>query len=204
MKPARKKREPLTEEQKAVVAENRGLIGVAIKKVKAKIRSVPKNDQDQVGALALMEAAQGFDESRGVQFSTYAVKSICNRLVGHAMTNGPLIRVPDYLYEKSKASSRFQKYAAAARSTRSIDAALDDGFHPVARDEAKPDEDVANAVRRAVEKLPPIERDVVQSVVFRDESMASVGKRHGFATRKVCEIKLRAFAKLRVRLHEHV
>lgn len=196
-------RERLTEEEQEVVAKNTGLIGLAIKKVGPNGNLV--DDQFQDGAIALMTAARKYDESKGWKFSTYATKSIYNALLRNDYQYGP-IHIPRDLKCKGKSTPERMAAAKKARSSVSLNVVLRTPEHPSYSD-GDDDEfsyEATQAARRAVLKLEPIERDMIQSVVMGGETMMDFGKRHGFGRWTTRGIKRRALAKLRARLQKHV
>lgn len=201
--PAKKKMRPLTERQKKLVEDNIGLVGYVIKK-NGRMEATAK-DEMQDDSHTLIRAAKLFKKNRGVMFSTYAVNAIKKELIRKRCEDG-VIRVPEYLNYKKYAVSRFQGHAEVARSIGSIDAAIEVDEHPVAPndDEAEFGYQAMRAVRWAIYKLQPVERDVIRSIVIRGESPTSVGKRHGLNYHQVGKVKLQAFAKLRASLQKHV
>ena len=59
--------------------DNKGLVFYLFKKFKQKIPSLLKNDTDDIiqeGLVGLWQAAERFDESKGVKFATFATKYI--------------------------------------------------------------------------------------------------------------------------------
>ena len=56
-------------------------------------RGVELEDLEQVAAMALMKAIEGFDPERGLRFSTYAVPTIAGALRNHIRDQGSAIRV---------------------------------------------------------------------------------------------------------------
>lgn len=64
----------LTEEEKAIVEANMGLVRIAINKTQNLRLHV--DDRFQVGVLGLMNAVQNFNPEKNFQFPTYATKSI--------------------------------------------------------------------------------------------------------------------------------
>src|SRR5215212_11514959 len=59
----------------------------------------PLEDLEQVAALALVKAVDGFDAERGTAFSSYAVPSIAGAIKRHFRDHGWSVRVPRELQE---------------------------------------------------------------------------------------------------------
>jgi RNA polymerase sigma-B factor len=74
----------------------------------------PLEDLEQVASLALITAVEGFDASRGVAFSSYAVPSITGALKRHYRDHGWSVRVPRELQELAMRIQRFNEAASAA------------------------------------------------------------------------------------------
>lgn len=66
------------------------------------------DDDIQEGVLGLSKAAEKFDPSRGLRFTTYAVNWIQN-FVQRGRRRRQLVRVPDYLYNGKRACSPRQQ-----------------------------------------------------------------------------------------------
>ncbi len=67
----------MTEKNK-FIAENLGLVHACCKKFKG--RGLEYDDLYQAGSIGLIKAVDGFDESRGLKFSTYAVPVILGEI----------------------------------------------------------------------------------------------------------------------------
>jgi RNA polymerase sigma-B factor len=61
----------------------------------------PLEDLEQVAALALVKAVDGFDADRGTAFSSYAVPSIAGAIKRHFRDHGWSVRVPRELQERA-------------------------------------------------------------------------------------------------------
>jgi RNA polymerase sigma-B factor len=61
----------------------------------------PLEDLEQVAALALVKAVDGFDAGRGTAFSSYAVPSIAGAIKRHCRDHGWSVRVPRELQERA-------------------------------------------------------------------------------------------------------
>lgn len=68
---------------------------------KFKNRGEPLDDLMQVGYLGLLKAIDGFDPSRGLEFTTYATPTILGEIKRHFRDKGWSVRVPRRLQELS-------------------------------------------------------------------------------------------------------
>ena len=66
----------------------------------------PLEDLEQVAALALVKAVDGFDPARGTAFSSYAVPCIAGAIKRHFRDYGWSVRVPRELQELAMPSTR--------------------------------------------------------------------------------------------------
>ena len=73
----------------------------------------PLEDLEQVACLALLKAIDGFDPSRGLAFSSYAVPSITGALKRHYRDCGWSVRMPRDLQELALRVERFNEDALA-------------------------------------------------------------------------------------------
>jgi RNA polymerase sigma-B factor len=73
----------------------------------------PLEDLEQVACLALIRAVDGFDPSREIAFSSYAVPSITGALKRHYRDHGWSVRVPRDLQELALRIERFNEDALA-------------------------------------------------------------------------------------------
>jgi len=69
----------------------------------------PLEDLEQVACLALLKAVEGFDPSRDLAFSSYAVPSIAGALKRHYRDCGWSVRVPRDLQELALRVERFNE-----------------------------------------------------------------------------------------------
>ena len=77
----------------------------------------PLEDLEQVASLALVKAVEGFDPSRDVAFSSYAVPTITGALKRHYRDYGWSVRVPRDLQELAMRIQRFNETASATTGT---------------------------------------------------------------------------------------
>ena len=73
----------------------------------------PLEDLEQVASMALLKAVEGFNPSRNLAFSSYAVPSIAGALKRHYRDCGWSVRVPRELQELALRVERFSEDAWA-------------------------------------------------------------------------------------------
>ena len=87
-----------------VISENIGLVHACAKKFKS--RGIEYDDLFQAGCVGLIKAADAFDTSRGVKFSTYAVPVILGE-IKRLFRDGGAIKVGRSLKDLSLKATRF-------------------------------------------------------------------------------------------------
>lgn len=111
---------PLTAEQRAVVAQNLGLVGAVLRDHcglagAARALGFEKGDLLSIGTLGLIRAVARFDPGRGVGLASYAIPWI-RQAIGRALdTEGRAIRLPLVSGRQRVQSPKFREAAALAR-----------------------------------------------------------------------------------------
>ena len=93
---------PSVIDEDKLVTENMGLINMAIKRYLG--FGVDYEDLFQIGAVGLIKAARGFDASKNLKFSTYAVAKIIGEVKTYLRDNGE-IKVPRSVKSRNSESS---------------------------------------------------------------------------------------------------
>lgn len=110
----------------ALVTENLGLVHMCVRKFSG--RGQEYEDLFQTGCLGLVKAAENYDDSRGIRFSTYAVTVIIGELRS-SFRSGGLLRVSRGLRELSaraaKAESVLQERLGRSPSVSELSKELD-------------------------------------------------------------------------------
>ena len=103
---------PSVIDEDKLVTENMGLINMAIKRYLG--FGVDYEDLFQIGAVGLIKAARGFDASKNLKFSTYAVPMIIGEIRRYLRDNSSY-RIPrslrDIAYKAMQAKERLAKNA---------------------------------------------------------------------------------------------
>ena len=98
-----------------LLTENANLIKSIVRRYLGK--GVEYDDLYQLAGIGLLKAINGFDESYGVRFSTYAVPMIAGEIKRFMRDDGS-IKVSRALKAEAKAINRFiEEYAAAKRAS---------------------------------------------------------------------------------------
>ena len=84
-------------------------------------RGVPYEDLLQEASIYLLEAIESFDESRGLQFSTYATPTVTGKLKNYFRDHARLLKVPRRLSELNLEIRRFsEEYLSKNGKTPSV------------------------------------------------------------------------------------
>jgi RNA polymerase sigma factor (sigma-70 family) len=186
--------------KEALVKANIGLV-IKIAATFHKSSDAPIADLKQEGAIGLLKAIDGFDPSKGMQFSSYAVPKIRGEILHYLRDRAPLMRVPRPYWDAYKAVAADQKslekqgYMLSMKSiammkgkteeewreisiactARISDAAID---LPAGRSEESVD---AGEVFGALSKLSDRDRSIFVSFAMRSEgrSVADIAVHYG-------------------------
>lgn len=99
------------QERNAVVCENMGLVHTCAKRFRG--RGVEYDDLVQAGCVGLIKAADGFEQERGLKFSTYAVPLILGE-IKRLFRDGGAVKISRPLKELSLRATRERERLAVA------------------------------------------------------------------------------------------
>ena len=206
-----------------LVTENMGLINMAIKRYLG--FGVDYEDLFQIGAVGLIKAARGFDASKNLKFSTYAVAKIIGEVKTYLRDNGE-IKVPRSVKEQKfrierthtellrelgrepRISEISQRcgiavddivYALdATQSTVSLDLPPDEGGVTVGSD-GQEEEQTLNRVMIAqlLSTLQANERRLIVLRFFNDKTQAEISKELGLSQVAVSRLEKKVLQKLK-------
>lgn len=163
-------------EVERLVSENRKLVWYVIRRTR--LAGAEEEDAVSLGMEALLRAARGFDESRGIEFSTYAATCI-QRSLWHLA----------------------QQQNTGNRRLRLVSFPDADGrpFTPACPEPAcpPPDLDDLGALSAMLDALPPRERLVIESLYLEGKTLRQTGALVGVSKERVRQIKLLALARMR-------
>jgi RNA polymerase sigma factor (sigma-70 family) len=178
----------------ARAAEHLGLCGWVARRYLG--RGLELEDLVQEGWFGLVRAVELFDESRGLDFSTYAKHWIRDAITRALLDHGHVIRRP-------RAPKRRPGCVFAHRQTRevlSIDASPVPGSTGAEILEARPDRidpmELAE-VRAAIDALPERERETLKARYDDGLTHREIGARLGFSRQQAHALEKRALARLR-------
>lgn len=189
-------------ERNALAEANTGLVGYTIQRLLRGGRLGAEEFEDAVqdGMLGLLRAAELWDESRGVKFSTYAVYWI-RQAVLRGRDEADLIVIPSYHRGEARSGLR-----ARLRPAR-LDPAPDrdgwwrrdgdgEGLHAVV-----PEPDPAHPTRydlgRVLAHCYTEQQRQVLEARARGETLEQIGDRMGVTRERVRQIQLSAYAAVR-------
>ena len=149
-----------------------------------------RDDLAAAGNVGLVEAAELFDPTRGVCFSTYTYRSVWSHIVREAKRQSRRLCVPE-LPEDEDAPP-------AVTTILSLDWRDDDdkAFQVAAPVAVGPEPDERAALQVALRRLPARDREVLD-LRFAGVSLKDTGTRLGICRERVRQIEQRALAKLR-------
>lgn len=158
-----------------------------------------RDDLAAAGNVGLVEAAELFDPTRGVAFSTYAYHAVWARITLEAKRQARRIRVPDnWLQDKAELTDTQDAQLEKASTILSLDwrDRDDKAFQVAAPVAVGPEPDERAALQAALHRLPARDREIV---LMRSGglSLLEVGRRLGICRERVRQIEVRAHAKLR-------
>lgn len=88
-----------------LVTDLNWLVRTVVRKTGFRPELLPYEDLEMVGTVAMLQAAQTYDPSHGLQFSTYAYSKIRFAILKYLRRHTGLIRVPDWVQDKACAGN---------------------------------------------------------------------------------------------------
>ena len=150
------------------------------------------------GYLALLSAAEQWDETRGVGFVTYATHAIYRRIQGDNKSRLGAVRVPNCAWR-----SKYKQDAIKARGILSLVYA--DWSEIPAREEEEPAEipdRVREALSVAMKQLTPQERGVIVDHFYNGKPLSELAANNGNTRAWYSLLKIRALQKLRILMRD--
>jgi RNA polymerase sigma factor (sigma-70 family) len=166
------------EDRNILALENRRLVGYIVKSMGHLFREEERDDALQVGFIALMRAAELFDEKKHVKFSTYACRTIYNSLGRWKLTSG-IIKIPAWTVDTAR---RTEKSLADAKKAMAMRREKEISELPLHERHTAASIDAADEAALVAEKLchlAPLDREAVVRCIMHDETMRSVAERFG-------------------------
>lgn len=212
-----------------LVSENLGLVHACAKRFKG--RGIEYDDLYQSGCLALIKAIDGFDESKGFKFSTYAVPVILGEMK-RLFRDGGTIKVGRSLKELSlkatKACDKFRVENAreptiselaevlgveTAKAAEAVSAGMvplsltvsdDDSGSQIDIAVESPDEKVSEllALKQIIGELEPKDRTIIILRFFKNYTQTKVAKLLGMTQVQVSRREKSILNGMRKKLQE--
>lgn len=212
-----------------LVSENLGLVHACAKRFKG--RGIEYDDLYQSGCLALIKAIDGFDESKGFKFSTYAVPVILGEMK-RLFRDGGTIKVGRSLKELSlkatKACDKFRVENAreptiselaevlgveTAKAAEAVSAGMvplsltvsdDDSGSQIDIAVDSPDEKVSEllALKQIIGELEPKDRTIIILRFFKNYTQTKVAKLLGMTQVQVSRREKSILNGMRKKLQE--
>lgn len=189
------------EERNALAEANLRLVGYVVGLLARGGRlGVGEEDALQEGALGLLRAAELWDESRGIEFSTYAVYWI-KQAIFRSMEAADLIPVPAYVKGGEREATR-----ARLRPVRLHGPADPDGWWlrggdgeglAAAVPQPEPERPVRYDFDRVLSRCVTTQQRAVLEGRARGETDTEIGERLGLTRSRVHQIRHAAFAAVR-------
>lgn len=210
-----------------LVEENLGLVRMAIKRYHG--FGVEDEDLLQIGSIGLIKAARDFDESKQVQFSTYAVAKIIGEIKTYLRDNGTVKVSRKFKEDKLKIDRATRELiqqlgrephlselcavtgltedailtaTEATQPTLSLDLPPDEGG--VTPGIPSPEENALDRVltREILNTLPPLERRLIVLRFFMDQTQSITAKELGITQVAVSRLEKKILNRLRDRYKE--
>ena len=212
-----------------IVSENLGLVHACAKRFKG--RGIEYDDLYQSGCLALVKAIDGFDESKGFKFSTYAVPVILGEMK-RLFRDGGTVKVGRSLKELSlKATKACDKFRVenereatiselaeilgveTAKAAEAVSAGMvplsltssdDDSGSQIDIAVESPDEKVSEllALKQIIGELEPKDRTIIILRFFRNYTQTQVAKLLGMTQVQVSRREKAILNVMRKKLQE--
>jgi RNA polymerase sigma factor (sigma-70 family) len=164
----------------------------------AAVQRLGLEDARQEGFVALLRAAESWDEARGVPFSRYAMACIVNRLLVAAARSG-VISISQQITCGALVPESWLVDAARARRCLGLSEAKRSGYLPELAQ--RPDEHAstpdAGPALRALSRLKGREREVVERVVMGGQTLTALATEWQTSREWARQVKKTAIARLR-------
>lgn len=135
-------------------------------------------DLVQEGSVGLIEAAERYDYTRGVAFSLYARHRIRGRMLDYLERNGMEVPVPAAIWEDTLAAT--ERTAPPTDAFESADRGM-----------------MWDEVRRALDRLPPKERLVVESIYIGEREPKEVADALAVSRTYIYQLQKKGIRRLR-------
>lgn len=193
-------------------AQHRGLAFRIATQWVGRYPGIPLDDLYQEAILCIVKCTSGFDPSRGFKFSTYAARSIHNRLrdfVRQETSSGMITASVGQRYHKKSKLDQFRIDCAMKPMGRVLtDHAFGSGND---RDEPGVDavpvtpsfafrSDTALAIHKTLDRLPEVWATILRGRFFHEMTLEEIGCELGMSRERVRQLEEKALAAMRMLL----
>lgn len=191
-----RKKARLTDEQRDFAEENLPICGIIAKKIAKKCPYIPEDDFHQAAFEGLADAVKGFEESKGVQFASYADRRVVGACLDMMREDGT-IRIP------RRNRGEGVRFVSISRTLHFTDAGdsveVEDRLLP-ADEEPTPAESAesSDAFEAWLRGFNAAERHIVREYVVNGTTMKRIGADLGLSESRVSQM----FASILERLRE--
>lgn len=155
------------------------------------VKKLGTDEAVQVGFLALVRAAELWDESRNIKFNTYAVRSIMVNVIMAGLADG-VIHIPHHLAGPAGRKYRYRREAEAARRFAEFPDWLSSSSSTVEKDYGE--------VLAAVSRLPEKLAFVVRRRAIDGAVLAQIGGELGVSKERIRQLYNKAVHLLQLAL----
>lgn len=183
---------------------------------------IDRHDLEQVGSIGLIKAVDRYEEAQGAPFEAYAWRLILGELMHYVRDSERLLRAPRRLREldrrwragerdltvvlgREPSEGEIAKFVGITLDERNDIASFRragsvlsvDALHESQRFAYTIESEVDRiAIREAIEKLSPIEREILVDIYERDTPLLAIAERMGYSRRHVTRLHRAALKKL--------
>lgn len=206
---------PMTEEQKQMVEDNKGLVYAVVNQMNQRQR----DEKLQYGFLGLIHAAKHFDLTRDFKFSTYACNCIRMQITRGIQNDATLIHIPFGLQfnrsrkGKLKPKHPYENEAERCRRPFSLDAPSKYGhrfgdniinYRLIPGETLEPENEERDEIIRLIpalmDSLDPVKYHIIHKIVFEKVSHTLLSKELGLSRKTIAMYFRKAIEKFREEL----
>lgn len=155
-------------------------------------------DRRQVAMRGLIQAVLFFDDSYGIQFSTYAWRVIVTELRRANVSDVGAVRIPFGALCQRRPETRDRAMNILHAAVFRLDADWDEPAY--CEDGRDGYSDAAGRLWEAIERLCPRDRAVIEGRYLKGQTLRYLGSQFGVTRERIRQIEATAIRRLRARL----
>lgn len=182
------------------IEEHIGLVHQYIHRLYSSDRwSYSPDDLLQEGRLALWNALDRYDTSKGVKFGTFAYWWIRRYLIAYIKDNDGIIRVPRGVERCFTRLPLLDTYTRSGDDECVKRDANDTEFisHPAIRDDSKEIRESEEILGKAIQSLPVAEQEIIRGLFFDNLKQVDIAQSLNISKRGMSRLVQKIIAKLR-------